>query len=116
MNHPKRLFSLAPMVLLGITSAFFQEPVSDKEDLERIKQIQARHEKELMKLPAVLGVGIGSDHGRYVFQVLVDKTARKKPRLPAEIEGVPVKVFLTGPIVAQPAIQKGRSKKSSQCP
>jgi hypothetical protein len=104
------------MILLSITSISSQEPAGRNEELERVKQVQARHEKELMKLPGVVGVGIGSDAGRLVLQVLVDQTARKKPKLPAEIEGIPVKVVPTGKIVAHPTNKKGGKTRGSRCP
>jgi hypothetical protein len=89
------------IILLGMRLAFAQDTTGVKMDeLERVKQIQARHEKELMKLPGVLGVGIGSEAGRLVIAVFVDKTVRKKPKLPTQLEGVPVKVTLTGKIKA----------------
>ena len=105
-KHPWRSVCIGSMILLGITSASSQESVRKDEDLERLQRIQLRHETEIMAIPGVLGIGIGSDAHKYVFQIMVDKTARKKPKLPAQIEGVPVKVVLTGPIVAQSTTKK----------
>ena len=116
MKNRSRSIGTGLMVLLGTISVPSQDPAGRDEDFERVKEVQARHEKELMSLPGVLGVGIGSEAGKAVLQVLVDKTARKKPKLPTEIEGVPVKVVQTGKILAHPTGKKVSKVRMSRRP
>jgi hypothetical protein len=61
-----------------------------------------KHEKELMSIPGVEGVGIGGSEDSPVIVVMVRKegTAMRK-KLPAQIEGYPVEVDVTGEITAQ---------------
>jgi hypothetical protein len=60
--------------------------------------VQSRHEHEFFELPGVVGVAVGRqkhDPGRAALEVFVDHDA-KWPSLPAEVEGVPVRVVRTG--------------------
>ena len=61
------------------------------EETQRLAKIQNRHEKEIMALPGVLGIGVGLNQQKrdLAFLVVVDKKA-EMPKLPADIEGVPV--------------------------
>jgi hypothetical protein len=62
---------------------------------------RTRH--DLMATRGVLGVGVGAsdaDSQQAAVVVYVDKTAAARPQLPAKVEDVPVKVYLTDPFVA----------------
>lgn len=62
-----------------------------------------QREKELLSRPSVIGVGVGpsdSNSAEAAVVVYVNQTQRVRPRLPNSINGVPVKVVYTDPIVA----------------
>ncbi len=63
------------------------------EETQSLAAIQARNEDEIMKLPGVLGMGVGLDREsrKLAFLVVVDKKA-EMPKLPKDIEGVPILV------------------------
>lgn len=60
-------------------------------EVERLKEIQSRFERQILDVPGVFGIGIGYHDAskRFVFTALVDETA-KVPDLPANLEGVPL--------------------------
>jgi virginiamycin B lyase len=67
--------------------------------LARLKEIQARHEDQLLSVEGVHGVGIGLGENRqdFVFDVFVTKrTPELEQAIPQEIEGVPVRLVETG--------------------
>ncbi len=88
---------LALLTLAGPASAenFFRGAAREAAlaQVGQLKVIQARQERALLELPGVFGVGITLDRekGRLVFLVLVDREA-PMPRIPAALEGVPVRV------------------------
>lgn len=79
------------------------------------KEIQAvlrRHEEELMAIPGVIAVGVGlrKRAGQITNELALVITVLQKKRpeeldprehLPAEIEGVPVDIQETGPVIGQ---------------
>ena len=71
--------------------------------LELARQIKADHEDRLFDIPGVLGSGIGGDaSGALVIRVYVESAAQSADHpIPADIEGVPVQIVVTGPIVAR---------------
>jgi len=56
----------------------------------------------LMSRPAVLGVGLGAleDNSQPAVVVYVDKTSQATPRLPDQVEDVPIRVVMTDPFIA----------------
>lgn len=83
------------------------EPVS----VERIKDVKARYEQELLSKPNVVGLGIGYREvgGQITDQLgLIVMVRRKVPRsqlapqevIPAQIEGIPVDVREVGEVRA----------------
>jgi hypothetical protein len=72
--------------------------------LERALAANERHAARLVADPAVLGVGVGASEAgsepRAALVVFVDSTATRSPALPAEIDGVPLRVVPTDPFVA----------------
>jgi hypothetical protein len=87
--------------------------VSSTQDaiIQRVKEVKARHESQLMKKANVIGVGIGfkQRRGKPTDEIaLVVNVTRKLPlsqlapedAIPNRIEGVPVDVHETGEIRA----------------
>jgi hypothetical protein len=72
-----------------------------------IRDVQQRHQDAIMRLPNVVGVGIGEKAGRAILKVFV---SRKLPEtqlapediVPSEIEGYETDVEEIGDIEAQP--------------
>jgi len=61
------------------------------------------HERDLMKIPGAVGtgIGIGDQPGQAVIEVYVDKlTPEAQAATPAAMDGVPVELIETGPVVA----------------
>jgi hypothetical protein len=67
--------------------------------VERLREIQGRHEEAILALNGVLGMGIGAADGsvRPVFVVFVDEAAAIPP-VPLEIEGVEVRLERRAPV------------------
>lgn len=70
--------------------------------LEHALQVRADHEDELFEIPGVLGTGIGADaSGNPVIRIYVENAARSVDHpIPADIEGLPVRIVVTGTIEA----------------
>jgi hypothetical protein len=67
--------------------------------IEMVRGVKNHHERELLKLDDVAGTAIGraDDAGQAAMLVMVKKdTPEVRAQIPAEIEGVPVKVIETG--------------------
>jgi hypothetical protein len=67
-------------------------------EVVRAMDVQSRHEHEFFALSGVVGVAVGrqkDNPGRAALEVFVDHEAMR-PSLPAEVEGVPVRVVPTG--------------------
>lgn len=61
-----------------------------------------KHQDRLMSIPGVEGVGIGGSEDSPLIVVMVRKGgADIRKKIPAHIEGYPVKVEVTGEIRAQ---------------
>ena len=84
-----------------------EEPIS----VERVKEIKAKYEQELLSKPNVVGLGIGyrEVEGQMTDQVgLIVMVRRKVPRaqlapqevIPAQIEGIPTDVREVGEVRA----------------
>lgn len=81
------------------------------EQMQKIASVQARYSEELLAKPHVVGLGIGLAQrgGQYTDElaliVMVDEKVpadqlAPEERIPGELDGVPVDVQRTGPIVA----------------
>jgi hypothetical protein len=70
--------------------------------LERVRAVRRRHAAALLRRPGVIGVGIGqaesSVHGPAVQPVIVLTLSddASEMGLPAELEGIPVRLIRTG--------------------
>ncbi|MCI0402304.1 MAG: hypothetical protein L0212_02135 [Acidobacteria bacterium] len=76
--------------------------VSD-EALGRALAVQQRHEARLFQIPGVVGAGVGSGNGpseAVIVVMLRAESAEARRALPATLDGVPVRVEVTGDIVA----------------
>ncbi len=70
--------------------------------LQIASDVKARHRDSLFALPGVVGTGVSvDDAGNPVIEVYLDRAARDVQRpIPSEIEGIPVRTVVTGPITA----------------
>ncbi len=64
---------------------------------KNIRDVKAKHEKKLIKIPGVIGVGIGREGEEDVIVVLASSACKK---IPKELDGYKVVVRETGPIKA----------------
>jgi hypothetical protein len=66
-----------------------------------IEEIQQKHQHELMRIPGVIGVGIGLDADESVLVVMVAKQSRTiKRKVPKELDGYRLVIQETGVIRA----------------
>lgn len=76
-------------------------PVDNR--IELLKPIQARHEAAILAQEGVVGIGIGLDEAgaESAFVVYVETdSSRMRRAIPQDLEGVPVRLVESGPIVA----------------
>ena len=109
---------LALVLLAMLMGGVVGSPVfggNGEQGLERAKEAQERHTDRLMANPDVVGTAVGkSAAGRPAVLILT-----KVPgvaRLPAELDGVPVVVKVTGEIVALPGPLRGKPPKPPKPP
>jgi hypothetical protein len=92
----------------GDTSAVGGTAVSEQE-LAAATAIQQRHQAALMRIPGVVGVGIGrSAHtGQLVLRVFLDReTPEVRQSLPAFLEGLGVETVVTGSFEARTCVDQ----------
>jgi hypothetical protein len=97
------------LVLAACTAALgaaMQATVSD-EQVRKATEVKDRHINVLMRLPAVVGAGIAASAARpglAAIQLYLSRPLRRKEgrRFPAELEGVPVELQVTGAFEARP--------------
>jgi hypothetical protein len=71
--------------------------------VELVTTVKSRHERTLMLMPGVIGVGVGGaedNSGDGSLVIYVDRTAGRAPALPAHLDNVKVRGVITDPIVA----------------
>lgn len=87
----------------GAASRALSSPAQN--DVEVARTVKERHEPDLLARPEVAGVGVGADvtdPSRAVIVVYVEAAGAARPHgLPAELDGVKVRVIPTATIVAQ---------------
>lgn len=73
-----------------------------QEELNRADKILTQYRFELMEQPSVIGTAIGASPGTRNAEIViyVDISEGLRPELPAELDGIPVRVVLTDPFVA----------------
>lgn len=65
-----------------------------------IDAVLAAHNDSLMAIPGVVGTAVGRCKGAPCIRVLVTRTSDElRRRIPRELEGFPVQIDVTGPIV-----------------
>ncbi|HDI10702.1 MAG TPA: hypothetical protein ENF77_00025 [Candidatus Acetothermia bacterium] len=69
-------------------------------DLEKAREVLRRHRAWFFSLPGVVGVGISSREGEAVIEILLEREPSSGD-IPAEIEGVPLRVRTVGELRAQ---------------
>lgn len=98
-----------PLSVVGGTTAAAATPsltgaVSEEEseEIAHLKDVQARHEKDIMKIPGVLGMGIGrSEEGQLIMEIYVKKhTPELESQLPKTLDGAKVLIVETGEVRA----------------
>lgn len=96
-RRPMRLMA-GFLVLAGLMAVLAGCERNADDDIVDVKE---RHEAQLMAIPGVVGVGIGEAAGEAVIVVYVEKrTPQIEQDVPKELEGYPVVVEVSGPIVA----------------
>jgi hypothetical protein len=66
---------------------------------DQVRQVKRKYSPELLQQPGISGVGVEKDEsGGYVLAVHINvDDADAAGRIPAQIEGCPVKVIRSGP-------------------
>src|SRR5262245_40891405 len=66
-----------------------------------MNEVQEEHQKRLLAIPGVVGIGQGISQGKPCFRIYVGKlTPELSAKIPTTIEGYPVVVLQTGDIKA----------------
>lgn len=69
--------------------------------ISRAADVKARHSARLLAIPGVVGHGVGISGGQPVIEVyLANENAEARAQIPAALDGVPVRVVVTGEFVA----------------
>jgi hypothetical protein len=70
--------------------------------MARVRAVKRQHEGKLLDMAGVVGAGIGrSRSGEPVIEVYLDADeSAKKAQIPNQLDGVPVRVVVTGPFTA----------------
>lgn len=110
MNRSWVLLVLAAWLVLAAQPATAQPTFSERlsaaevqEKLSELQIIQTRNEERVLRIPGVLGIGIGvnRDQNDLCFIVYAEKiTDRIRSRLAAGIEKIPVRLVESGEIRA----------------
>jgi len=67
--------------------------------VEKAVKIKEKYQNELLKIPGVVGVGIGLENNEYNIRILVSKDDKELlEKLPEQLEGVNVTVKYVGEI------------------
>jgi hypothetical protein len=76
----------------------------DHPDVAAASAVQEQHQDALMRIPGVVGVGIGqaAEDGRVVIEVYLEQsTPELEGAIPQVLDGISVKTVVTGPITAR---------------
>src|SRR5438876_5559368 len=82
----------------GVTSATQGGP--SRVDIDRVDAVKGAHESDLMADPAVMAVGIGADERNSAVITVYVETGRMHGAIPAELEGIPIRIISTDRIRA----------------
>ena len=84
------------MVGIGDGTGDCPDPVVESSAATAAKR---RNENALLNLPSVVGVGVGV--GGHIEVYLANDNAQTRARIPAQLDGVPVRVVVTGEFQAR---------------
>lgn len=92
------------LLLLGCSPAYPEElPEPAAVNQKTVEQVLREHTDELMAVPGVVGVAVGRCDDTPCILVMVEKDSPElRRRIPAEIDGYPVRVEITGKIRSLP--------------
>lgn len=111
-----RLTSGALIMTLGISASCGPSPRGAESSAESanaardtmetpsrpVADVQRDHERELLAIPGVVGIGTGECEGAPCIRVMVDRlTSANRARIPVRLEGYRVEVEDTGEIRAR---------------
>ncbi len=67
--------------------------------MEKALEIKEKYQNELLKIPGVVGVGVGKHNDNFVIRILVSHEDEKLlEKLPESLEGIEVNVKFVGEI------------------
>jgi hypothetical protein len=87
----------------------------EQAEVEKATKVKERHADSLMRLPIVVGVGVGASK-RYPRRAAIhlfvrrEPTAKERRRLPSELEGVPVELQVSGEFKTRPDSSRRQRK------
>jgi|GEM_PF-1560816 len=102
--------ALAALFIFGVCVRS-QNGADSKTEMESLirqaTEVKDRHLREIFKLPAVVGAGVGlspNHPGKAVIQIFVSRKlgAKQLRQFPKALEGIPVEIQLSGPVKALP--------------
>jgi len=93
----KRIFFHTVLFLTVVATQLMSETPSGRAD---INAVLATHEKELMAIPGVVGVYVGvlGDGKSPCLKIMLARRTPESNQIPAQIDGFPVRVEVTGEI------------------
>jgi len=107
-NPEKQLIGVSRLCVIGLPTLFLlvasacepQKETPTKMPARDINEVMNSQGGVLMAIPGVVGVAVGElDDGTACIQVLVvEETAEISRQVPKELEGHPVKIFVSGEI------------------
>lgn len=91
---------LAIVLIAGCGHAKTREDPPVAQASRTIEAVLAAHNDSLMAVPGVLGTAIGRCNGAPCIRILVNRVSDEvQRRVPSQLEGFPVRIDVTGPIV-----------------
>ncbi len=67
--------------------------------MERVLKIKEKYQNELLKIPGVVGIGIGKDNQGFNIRILISRDDKDLlEKLPEQLEGINVTVKYVGEI------------------
>jgi hypothetical protein len=72
------------------------------QEIEKVRQVKQKHEKDWLKIPEIAAIGIGNTSSGKIGIVISLKTASAMARqqIPQEVDGIPIEVNISGEIRA----------------
>lgn len=71
------------------------------QEIEKVRQIKQKHEKDWLKIPNISAIGIGNtSSGIGIIISLKTDSVETRGKIPLEVDGVPIEIKITGEIRA----------------